>query len=144
MRNFLWLALGLGGCAAGADGPSARTWAYAEAQPDCAPWDGAATTIQLSDAPIGDSLSRPWVRLSIYRSVSGIDGRTRLEGSKPGSMWVESCPEDGACLSADEGWVDLRTEQGSLRGTYHLRLSDGRSESGSFVAVIRERQILCG
>ena len=144
MRNLLLLALGLGGCAAGADGTPARVWTYADAQPDCAPWDGAATTIQLSDSPIGDSLSRPYVRLSIYRSLSGIDGQTRMDGSKPGSMWAEFCAQDGACTPADEGWVDLTTESGKVRGAYQLQLSDGRSESGSFVAVIRDRQNLCG
>jgi hypothetical protein len=59
-------------------------------------------------------------------------------------MGAEFCPLDGPCVPADEGWVDLTTEGGRIRGEYRLRWSDGRSDSGSFVAVIRDRQILCG
>ena len=60
--------LGLGGCAAGAQDPPSvqQHWNPAVLLADCAPWDGAATSIVLSDAKQTPELNRrPLLRLSI-------------------------------------------------------------------------------
>jgi hypothetical protein len=144
MRTMLALALGLGGCAAGAGGTPEREWPFADAHADCAPWDGAATTILLSEAPVSDSLSGPYLSLSVYRSMSEVGGRTRVDGEQANGMAARLCPGDGPCVPADDGWVDLTAGDSSIIGRYQLRLTDGRSLAGHFSARIRNRRVLCG
>jgi len=144
MRTILALALGLGGCAAGAGGIPEREWPFAEAHADCAPWDGAATTILLSEAPLSDSLSGPYLSISVYRSVTAVGGRTRVEGAHDNSMAARLCPGDGPCTPADDGWVDLTAGDSGIIGRYQLRFTDGASLTGSFSARIRNQRVLCG
>jgi len=144
MRATLALALGLGGCAAGAAGAPGREWPYAEAHADCAPWDGAATTITLSETPIGETQTGPYLVISVYRSLSEVGGITRADGAQANSMSARLCPGDGPCVLADEGSVDLTPGDATLRGRYTLRLTDGRALTGSFTAPIKALRILCG
>jgi hypothetical protein len=144
MRAMLALALGLGGCAAGAGGTPGREWPFAEAHADCAPWDGAATTILLSETPISDSLNGPYLSISVYRSVTEVGGRTRVDAEHSNTMAARLCPGDGPCVPADDGWVDLTGGDSTITGRYQLQLTDGRGLAGHFSAQIRNRRVLCG
>lgn len=144
MRMLLALVLGLGGCAAGADGAPGVEWPYAEARADCAPWDGPATTIILSESPIGDSLPGAYLEISVYRSLTRVAGRTSIEGEPASTMSARMCQGNTPCIAADAGWVDLTEADSTLVGRYRLRLIDGRTLTGAISAPIRNRQTLCG
>jgi hypothetical protein len=147
LRGWVALVLGLGGCAAGAGGRPA-TWAHATAQPDCAPWDGAATTIALSDAPLEASPeARPTLRLTIYQPLHSVGGaRWMLGESKPGGAMALWCPSAGDCATIGDGWVEVNPlrDGGSLGGRYRLRLADGSLLTGQFAAEVRRIRMLCG
>jgi len=144
MRGMLAIALGLGGCAAGAGGTSGRDWRFAEARADCAPWDGAATTVLLSDSPISDSLAGPYLSITVYRSMSEAGGRTRVDGRQADGMAARLCPREGPCLPADDGWAELTAGDSTISGRYQLRFADGQKLAGQFSARIGNRRILCG
>jgi hypothetical protein len=144
MRTLLAITLGLGGCAAGAAGTPGKEWPYAEAHADCAPWDGAATAIVLSETPIGGALTAPYLAISVYRSLSDVGGTTRVEGEHAHSMSARMCPGDGPCIPADGGSVELTPANGTIRGRYTLRLTDGRMLTGSFAAPVKALRVLCG
>jgi hypothetical protein len=143
MRTML-LVLCLGGCAAGAEGTPGREWPHAIAHADCAPWDGPATTIILSESPPDDSLTGPYLSITVYRSPTQAGGRTRVDDDQLQGMSARFCPGDGPCIPADAGWVDLTPGSGVLRGRYSLRLPDGRTLRGSLTAPVERGQMLCG
>ena len=144
MRAIVVLALGLGGCAAEVGGTPGQEWRYAQAHADCAPWDGAATTITLGDSPIGEAQAGPYLVISVYRSLSEVGGTTRVDGQQSQVMSARLCPADGPCVPADDGSVDLTPGDSSIRGRYSLRLTDGRMLTGSFAARIVALRVLCG
>ena len=144
MRGILILALGLGGCAAGAEGTPEREWPHASARADCAPWDGPATTIILSESPIDDSPTGPYLSISVYRSPRQAGGRTRVEAEQTEGMSARFCAGDSPCVPADDGWVDLTPGDSVISGRHSLRLTDGRILTGRFTARVDYRQVLCG
>lgn len=144
MRTMMLIALGLSGCAAEAGGAPEREWRYAVAHADCAPWDGAATTIELSDTPSGQPMTMPYLHISVYRGISDHSGRAVLDGMQSGSLSATMCPAEGACVSGDSGWVDLAPKESTLEGRYRLHLSDGRTITGRFAAPIVSLRVLCG
>jgi hypothetical protein len=144
IRAMLILALGLGGCAAGAGGPAETQWPYAVARPDCAPWDGPATAMLLSESPIADPPVAPYLSFSVYRSVTRMEHRSRVQGKQADGMAATFCPRDGACLPADDGWIDLSLADSIVVGRYSLRVPDGRELAGRFAAPMQNRPILCG
>jgi hypothetical protein len=144
MRALMLIALGLSGCAAEAGGVPEQEWRYAVAHADCAPWDGAATTIELSDSPSGQPMTAPYLHISVYRGISDNAGRAVLDGMQSGSLSATMCTAEGACVSVDSGWVDLAPKESTLAGQYSLHLSDGRTISGKFTAPIISMRVLCG
>lgn len=144
MRTTLLIALGLCGCTAEAGGLPEQEWRYAQAHADCAPWDGAATSIELSDTPIGEPRSVPYLHILVYRGMADNKGRSELKGMESGSLSATWCTAEDACVSADAGWVDLDPKDESLEGKYNLHLPDGRTISGKFTAPIVAMRVLCG
>ena len=146
MRSLLLVSLlSLGGCAAEAGEDPGKVWKYAEARPDCAPWDGAATTVLLSDAVITPDPARPYLRISAWVGLPAQEIRADVETSGSGGMSAGWCESGDSCTYADRGWVRLRPAGGKLNGEYQLHLPDGRALAGSFSAtVIPQPQLLCG
>lgn len=144
MRALMLIALGLGGCAAEAGGAPEQEWRYAVAHADCAPWDGAATTIELSQSPSGQPMTGPYLHISVYRGISDNAGRSVLDGMQSGSLSATLCTAEGACVSAVSGWVDLAPKESTLSGQYNLKLSDGRTISSRFIAPVTSMRVLCG
>lgn len=136
-------------CATGGDAspPAATEWAHAVAMADCAPWDGAATSIYLTQVPYDDHLARPFFRLTIYHGLGELPGQRWEVGTdhdRDGVPWL--CPASGECATARTGWIgfEARTGEGPLRGSYDLTFEDGHRTVGRFVAPILERIALCG
>jgi hypothetical protein len=150
VRYTLALILGLGGCASRAERAPAdeRKWSHALARTDCAPWDGPAVSVDLSDAPLVEGAAvPPFLRLALYlESTQETDADLIVGELRPGGASASWCPAEGECLSAASGVVHLTGRQGgdTLSGRYQLVLPDGDRLRGRFTAPRERRRILCG
>ncbi len=148
MRPMLVLAAALAACATTAGTTPEVRWARAYAVADCAPWDGAAASIFLTDAPEGAPAGHPSLRLTVYHDLQSVAGaRWEVGPSEPDAAQAVLCEQEGeACILATEGWVDFERRRGNepLRGQYEVKLPDGRRLAGSFSAPVRESRALCG
>lgn len=143
-----WIVLALLACDSGPAGEgTTETWAYAVAQPDCAPWDGAATAVLLTNTPADSTEPVPFLRLAAYRGVDGVRGE-RFEIGAAGTEGSDGyyCAAAGDCAAAARGWIEFSAspQGGALSGRYDLVFPDGTRRAGQFSAPVRERQALCG
>lgn len=147
MRTVLaTLILAIGACGDGTDGAQdpGKTWRFAIAHHDCAPWDGAATGIELSDFDT-NPVSPPYLRISAYVPMPTEKVRAEVGVNGAGGMGAGFCEPGKDCVGADAGWVELVPSQDRLGGRYDLTLHDGRHLTGSFLArILSVRQVLCG
>ena len=145
----LALVLTLLACDSGpaGEGPN-ESWAYAVARPDCAPWDGAATAVYLTDSPADSALSTPtpFLRLGVYHHIGGVRGRRWSLGEDgPDGAVAVFCGAEAACVSATSGWIEFTPGgTGPLSGQYDVTFPDGRRRAGHFSAPVQEIAALCG
>lgn len=146
-----WCAACCGGQPEAQPGPPPEGYALAYAMEDCAPWDGAATTVILSadplvpGAPLGSEVPRPHVWLSVYQPRLEVLGE-RFEIDQDRIAGAMRCPEEGRCEPASGGWVRFR-EDGDGRdlvGDFELIFEDATTLAGGFDATWHERQVVCG
>jgi benzodiazapine receptor len=115
---------------------------------DCAPWDGAATSIYLSE--VGDAVRlpppAPYLHIIIYEDGERLSGlHVTLGGQDAGSGTAVRCQADDQCSAANAGTVEFgRAEaDGTLLGKYGLEFADG-PVSGTFRATWTRRTAMCG
>lgn len=148
MRRVI-LLLSLLACDSGpaGEGP-AETWRFAVARADCAPWDGAAASVYLTDtaADSAGPIAAPLLRLSVYHEMAGVRGRRwTLGGSGPDGAVAVYCDAQEACVSASTGWIEFTPgEQGPLAGRYDVTFPDGSRRAGRFAAPVQDILVLCG
>lgn len=118
------------------------------AQPDCAPWDGAAVWIVLTRGMAGarsDSLE-----LWAYANVSDVVGRRILISPDPRSDGRSGaalyCAAARPCTPAAAGSfvLDRHQESGPLVGHFDLELAGAEFRRGRFTAAWRPARPLCG
>jgi hypothetical protein len=130
-----------------ADSPPV-VWSSATASRDCAPWDGVATSVFLSPAPVSDPQApRALLHLSVYRDMASVAGaRWVVDGMKQDAAQASWCPAGGDCVLATTGWIEFSARAGDepLAGRYDLTLSDGRRIAGRFSATVTPNPALCG
>ncbi len=133
-----------GGTGAVVSGPPAEGVAAA----DCAPWDGSATSIYLSESPELGVLPPPppYLQMIIYEPGSQLSARAitlgRLEG---GSGIAVRCQVGGGCATSNRGTVTFNDpdEDGSLLGSYQLTFASD-TIAGTFRARWSMRAAICG
>jgi hypothetical protein len=146
MRS-LALILVIAGCTASAGSTPDSQWKRAWAAADCAPWDGAATSVFMTDAPEDSVAAYPLFRISVYHDMGSVTGaRWRIGESVPDGATGVLCAPGANCASATGGWVEFEstTADGSLRGHYELTMPDGGRLAGSFLAPVRHTRVMCG
>lgn len=114
---------------------------------DCAPWDGAATSLFLSDRGV-DGLPPlpPYLQVIVYTGGDQLPGTTvRLGEDRAGSGLAVRCESSAACATADAGTVEFApvTDDSTLTGAYRLAFPDG-TISRAFRARWIRRVALCG
>jgi benzodiazapine receptor len=115
---------------------------------DCAPYDGPATSIFLSESSDIDTLppAPPYLQLIIYEPGARLSARRvefgRVEG---GSGIALRCQPGGECATTNRGTVEFGApqEDGSLLGSYRLTFS-GDTVAGTFRARWSSRVAICG
>lgn len=143
----LALMILLGACSASAGSAPGTEWTRAWASADCAPWDGMATSVFMTDAPEDSTPPYPLLRISVYHDLESVSGARWIVGeSKPDAAAGVMCPAQGACIGAIGGWVYFERTAGTgvLRGSYELTMPDGSRLTGSFVAPVKDTRALCG
>jgi len=128
------------------EGPN-ETWPYAVARADCAPWDGAATSVYLTATPSDSApISAPLLRLSVYHEMGGVRGRRwELGETGPDGAVVVYCDAQEACVSATSGWIEFAPGgAGPLTGQYDVSFPDGSRRAGRFAAPVQDILVLCG
>ncbi len=143
----LALIVVLGACTMSSGDTLGTTWKRAWASADCAPWDGLAASVFMTDAPEDSVAAYPLLRISVYHPLGSVGGkRWSIGESGPDGAAGVLCAPGTNCTSATGGWVEFQpaTEAGPLRGRYLLTMPDGRPLTGSFSAPVRQRTMMCG
>lgn len=146
MRTALLLGLFAAGTTFTGPEPE-RQWDRGYAVADCAPWDGAATSIFLTNAPMGAPATYPFLRLTVYHDLHSVAGaRWNIAASGRDAAQSVLCDKGATCAAAAAGWIDLARRSGNepLRGEYEARFGDGRRLAGRFTAPVRATRVLCG
>jgi len=122
------------------------SWAFN----DCAPWDGAATTIVLASTMASGPRNAPYPHawVSLYRPALDVAGRTfrwdKDDKDTGGAMWCEAA---GQCEAATKAVVRMRKSEGKesgLSGFVDLAFPSGVHVAGGFRAVWITNELLCG
>jgi hypothetical protein len=126
--------------------------AYAHAS--CAPWDGMAVRIVLSEerdtVRVLQNSPRPGLELAAYTNLKRAVGREFRVGAEArsddssGGAW--RCDSRGNCSPATRGIIRLErmTSDSTLVGSYGLAFPDGEFVRGRFAAHWLADRPLCG
>lgn len=118
---------------------------FAYAWNDCAPWDGPAVTLYLSERAL-DSLppSSGQLTVTLWVGRDQAVGRTFRSSDDPVRGAALDCRTPSACEPASVWRVSLRGfARDTLDGSVDLRLG-GRVVAGSFRARWMPKRMLCG
>lgn len=114
----------------------------------CAPFDGPAVTLFLTDEPSEAAYPpAPYSGITIYRSVSEVQGHRFDVG--PGTQNIgnaQICPATGECEPAQAAAVTFRALEAdsTVAVTYRLELVSGRVITGQTRARLHPRAEMCG
>lgn len=137
----------LAACAGPQDTTPESRWTQVHASADCAPWDGAATSIFLSGTAEDSAAAYPLLRLTVYHDLGSVsDARWAVGGTGADAAAPVLCPAEGTCAQAKSGWVEFapRAGDGALVGRYDVTFADGQRLRGQFRAPVVATHPLCG
>ena len=112
-------------------------------QADCAPWDGPALTVYLTDSPADSAkYEAAHLSVSVWRGVVGLEGG-RIDLAKDGA--ASRCAASGDCTPATAGWIrfDHVDPDVHVAGRFLIQFA-GSTVQGSFDAQWLRRTVLCG
>lgn len=126
-----------------------RPYAYAYAFPDCAPWDGAAVSIYLTNAVYdtkGQEVTPPFLHLAVWRDAQRQSETTITWPSEESVGAASICSSGTECEAIPSGRVSVSglANDSTMSGAYELRLADSTTMRGRFRARWIERRMLCG
>jgi hypothetical protein len=112
----------------------------------CAPWDGPALAVLLSNTAGCAPATTPYVQISLWRDLPPKAGKTFSFDIRNSNGQASRCRKPNQCEPASSGSVafDIVDEGKSAKGHYELHFKDGSIESGSFEAAWCESRALCG
>jgi len=117
---------------------------------DCAPWDGAALTLVLSQNEIDGQLNvgYPNLRITSWRPPSTLAGGSfSWEGDDQSDGYATLCDSADSCVNATRVSVGFDRVQGSgdvVSGRVRVELEGGRVIAGPFSARRLGYPMLCG
>lgn len=126
---------------------------YAYAMPNCAPWDGSAVTIYLTNSQIAKEpndkfeVAEPFLAISIYTDVNSMAGKTFALGRSErngGSGHLRIKKEQYANLVTGTVQVTKVAADNQIEATYLLKFDNGTEYQGTFQAIWLPRRVLCG
>ncbi len=119
---------------------------YATMRNSCAPWDGPAIAIVLSNSAGCKAVETPYVQISLWRNLPPKTGKTYQFDTSNSNGAASRCLKPGKCEAATSGTVTFEIyEEGKRnRGHYELHFKDNVSEIGTFLAEWCSNRELCG
>jgi hypothetical protein len=125
--------------------PAQDSFSHALIRASCAPWDGPAIDIRLTQEP-GQckNVSGPYIDLGVWRGLPIHAGQVVKFGSGSNEGYASRCTKVGDCERAESGTITFDTYQdgSGATGRYKLRFKSGEV-SGSFDAKWCEDHIVC-
>jgi hypothetical protein len=146
-RPTLLLVIGTLACTAL---PTDTGFPLAYLHDDCAPWDGHALTLVLTEQELdsGMDLSYPNLRITSWRPPSSLAGSSfSWAGAAQSEGFATLCDSADSCVNASRVSVVFDRAQGSddlVTGQVRVELEDGRIIAGSFAARRLGSPMLCG
>jgi hypothetical protein len=121
---------------------------YAALVETCAPWDGAAITVFLTEQPTAEPFPpAPYSAISVYRSLAEVLGRRFELTEATGSLGAgQVCPSTGACYPARGVAISFQglNPDSTVGLTYRLEASPGQVTGGRVRARLSALRRLCG
>lgn len=114
----------------------------------CAPWDGPAASLFLTDRPAVPTYPTPPYRsITIYRDVTELVGqRFEVTATTQQVGIAQDCPSAGSCTSALGATVQFRglSADSTMLVTYRFESVPGEVQNGSVRARVYPRAGMCG
>jgi hypothetical protein len=120
---------------------------YALAQRDCAPVDGPATSIYLTQSRVeGRDPSPPFVRVSVYESPATAAGRNWTWTGSDVAAGALRCDTLDACVTSSGGTMALShfATDSAITAAVDVRFPDGMRVRGTVRAEWRRGLQVCG
>jgi hypothetical protein len=119
---------------------------YATVVQTCAPWDGPALAVLLSNTAGCAPLKPPYIQISLWRDLPPKTGKTFSFDIRNSNGQASRCLKPNECEAATSGSVvfDIVDEGKRATGSYELHFKDDSIERGSFEALWCESRALCG
>jgi hypothetical protein len=130
--------------------PESGSYPYALATRSCAPWDGAAFAITLTQSRQScdrKARSGPYLSLVIYQNIDTLKPGTIVLGVRAGqAARCEDTSNGPSCRSAQSGRItmDHVGPKGEVSGSYELQFPNAPPEKGSFKSELCPEPALCG
>ncbi len=139
----LFTIVGLAGCASG---PTTVTFPAAFARASCAPTDGPAVAVELSESAKSEPLTPPLIRVYVYQSRSLASGKAWSLAAPYTEAIATFCSSETACENATRGTVrfDPTSSADILSGTLDAIFPTKGAVQGPFRAIWRTTQSMCG
>lgn len=132
---------------AGVGGFSQTAFEYALIQASCAPWDGPAINITLTqEPPQCKRTMEPCISMGVWRGLPIHPGQEVKFGSGSDAGFASRCKKVGYCERAESGTIIFESyQEGSgASGHYELHFKGGETLSGTFDAKWCDTRVVCG
>ncbi len=122
-------------------------FSYGTIRGSCAPWDGPAIGITLTNEPAQcKTTSEPFISIGIWRGLPVQTGQVVKFAPGSDAGFASRCKKEGNCERAQSGTITFdRYEQGSgASGRYELHFKDDETLSGTFDVKWCQERVVCG
>jgi hypothetical protein len=116
-------------------------------QSSCAPWDGPAIGITLTNEPAQcKRTTEPFISIGIWRGLPVKAGQVVKFASGSDAGFASRCKTEGHCERAESGtiWFDRYEEGSGASGRYELHFKGDETLSGTFDVKWCEERVICG
>jgi len=123
------------------------TFTYGTIQSSCAPWDGPAIGITLTNEPAQcKRTSEPFISIGIWRGLPVQAGQVVKFDLGSDVGFASRCKKEGNCERAQSGTITFdRYEEGSgASGRYEFHFKGEQTLSGTFDVKWCQERVICG
>jgi hypothetical protein len=122
-------------------------FSYGTIQSSCAPWDGPAIGITLTNKPTQcKRTSEPFISIGIWRGLPVQAGQVVTFDPGSDAGFASRCKKEGNCERAQSGTITFdRYQEGSgASGRYELHFKGEQKLSGTFDVKWCQERVICG
>ena len=127
--------------------PTPADFSYGTMQASCAPWDGPAIVLTLTNEPSEcKRTTEPFLSLGVWRGLPLQSGQTVKFGQGSDAGYASRCKKENDCERAQSGSVtfDKYNETSGASGHYELHFKSGETLTGNFDVKWCQERVICG